>query len=240
MPSKLSGGCLFSECDDKIQILLIGKTQVGKSTTGNIILGCPAFDAKLSASSVTGKIECRENKRFGKRLVVADTPGFFHTKLTDEEILKEYCKWPEHISPGIQAIVLVLQAERFTKEDEQSVDFFKTLFGDNLKDYLIVVFTHKYRLESQNMTIDEFVQTMDKSSNLQKLIEKCNKRYIAFGYKGDINDSEAEVNELLAMIENIKKRNGGKYYSKELFKRDPEENSNRTILRIIKDFFRKE
>lgn len=237
---KSSSGCLFSECDDNIQILLIGKTQVGKSTTGNIILGFPAFDAKLSAASVTEKIECRENERFGKRLVVVDTPGVFHTKLKEEDIRKEYCKWPEHISPGIHAIVLVLQAERFTKEDDKSVEFFKKLFGDNLKDYLIVVFTQKHKLESQNMTIDEFVQTMDKSSNLQKLIEKSHNRYIAFGYKGDINDSEAEVKELLAMIENIKKRNGGRYYSNELFKRVSEGNNNPTRLRLprcIKNVF---
>nr|XP_022287296.1 GTPase IMAP family member 7-like isoform X2 [Crassostrea virginica] len=214
--------------DNKVQIVLIGKTQVGKSTIGNIILGFHAFDTKLSAASVTSKTECKENDRFGKQLVVVDTPGFFHTELTEEELRNEYCKWSEHISPGIQAIVLVIQAERFTEEDEKTFKFFKTLFGDNLKDYLIVVFTHICRLEDQHMSIDQFVETIDKSSNLQKLICKSNKRYIALGNTA----SEEEVQNLLGMIEEIKEVNGGKYYSNELFKRAQEVNSNSIGSRI--------
>ena len=232
---------MFSDCDNTVQILLIGKTQVGKSTIGNLILGFHAFDTKLSAASVTSTIKCKENERFGKRLVVVDTPGFFHTELTEEELRNEYCKWPEHISPGIRAIVLVIQAERFTEEDEKTFNFFKTLFGDNLKDYLIVVFTHRYRLESQHMSIDQFVDTIDKSSNLHKLIGKSNKTYIALGNTA----SEEEVQDLLAMIERIKEQNGGKCYSNELFKNVQEKKSNSFGFPIpgfckgIYNFFRK-
>lgn len=209
----------FVDSNDEVKILLIGKTQVGKSTTGNIILGRSAFHAKVSASSVTDSIECRENERFGKRLVVVDTPGLFHAKLSEKEIRTEYCNLPRYISSGIHAIVLVFKVDRLTEEDETMVKFFMKLFGDKLKDYLIVVFTHKYRLELIEMSLENLVKTINKSSNLHKLIDKNMKLYIALGYTGDIKDSESEARKLLSMIESIGERNGGRYYSTDLRKK---------------------
>ena len=38
------------------------------------------------------------------------------------------------------------------------------------------------------MTIDDFVQTMDKSSNLRRLIDASKGRYTAIGYKGKMEE----------------------------------------------------
>lgn len=94
----------------------------------------------------------------------------------------------------------------------------KMVFGDDLKDFLVVVFTNKDRLEDVDITIDDFVQTLDNSSNLRKLIIESKVRYAAIGDKWQEEDLVKEVNHILSLIDGIKGKNGRNYYSKEVFK----------------------
>ena len=105
--------------------------------------GFCAFDTKVSESSVTTKTQYNETERFGKRLVVLDTPYLFDIKRTNQEILVEMWKWYSLVSPGIHAIILVVQVGRFTEEKWMTVDFYMKVFGEDLKDFLVVVFTIK-------------------------------------------------------------------------------------------------
>lgn len=85
--------------------------------------------------------------RFGKRIVVVDMFGYFDIKCLEKEILKELIKWYFFVFLGIYVIVFVVYVGWFIDEDWKIVDFFMRIFGDELKDFLVIVFIGKDCLE---------------------------------------------------------------------------------------------
>lgn len=85
--------------------------------------------------------------RFGKRIVVVDMFGYFDIKCLEKEILKELIKWYFFVFLGIYVIVFVVYVGWIIDEDWKIVDFFMRIFGDELKDFLVIVFIGKDCLE---------------------------------------------------------------------------------------------
>ena len=48
---------------------------------------------------------------------------------------------------------------RFTKEERQSVEYFKNRFGEDMTKYLILVFTGKDNLDFDGTTLDAYLAT---------------------------------------------------------------------------------
>lgn len=137
--------------------------------------------------------------------------------MTKQNISTEIAKWYTLLSPGINAILLVIRPDRFTDEEQKTVDFFTKAFGDNLKDFLIVVFSNKDQLEKANMTVIDFINTMKSTSNLRELIRDHMERCISFG-KGENKDlREMDVKLLLTTIEKMREQNRKKFLSNKFF-----------------------
>ena len=158
---------------------------------------------------------------FEKVISVVDTPGIFDTHKPNEETQREITKCIGISSPGPHAFVLVLNASiRYTQEEQNAVQFFENIFGEEIYKYFTVVFTRKDELDRHGTSLQEFID--DSPEELADFIEKCGNRTFAFDNTKNIEDQEEEVAKLLDLIAKNVLENEGKCYTNELYKQAEE------------------
>ncbi|XP_052395559.1 GTPase IMAP family member 9-like [Carassius gibelio] len=178
------------------QLVLLGQTGVGKSASGNTILGREEFRSKLSVTAVTRECSAAHATVSDRSLTVVDTPGLFDTRST-------------HLSsPGPHAFLIVFTVRRLTCEVQQILQMIEMMFGQEVLKYSIILFTYGDYLKG--MPIEEIIK---KDRAVRDLVDQCGGGYHIFNNRDKRN--REQVTDLLEKIDTMIEKNGG-YYSNQM------------------------
>ncbi|KAG8127228.1 hypothetical protein E2320_014153 [Naja naja] len=163
-------------------------------------VSCGATDLDMFGSIPACQKE--EVQLKGRKVVVVDTPGFFHTR-HPQKAIAEVSKCVKFCSPGPHVIVHVMHPFHPCQKEMDGIQLIKEIFGHNAKDYTIILFT---RIDSkEGRSLENVIYSRNKK--VMKYIDECGDRYLPFNNEAEGADREDQVAELMTMIDDLVEMN---------------------------------
>uniref|UniRef100_A0A3Q2GAR9 AIG1-type G domain-containing protein n=2 Tax=Cyprinodon variegatus TaxID=28743 RepID=A0A3Q2GAR9_CYPVA len=155
----------------------------------------------------------------GKRVSVVDTPDWFNSEQTPDEVRAQISSCVALSSPGPHAFLLCVPLDQPAKTELQALEALGTVFGpEAVQKHTMVLFTYADKLRESGKVEGKSVENYIASQrgDLVKLVEKCRDRYHVME-KGDGWRQKQNVAELLEKVQQTVKEAGGQCYSTPAF-----------------------
>ncbi|XP_059211567.1 GTPase IMAP family member 7-like [Centropristis striata] len=201
------------------RIVILGKTGAGKSSLANTIFEEKMFKTNNTANSGTSTCQAVTKSVNGRTITLIDTPGFFDTKRSEEDMKAEIVRCITECAPGPHAFIIMLKVEKFTEHEKAVITTTSQYFSEEAFKYSIVVFSHGDELED-GTKIKEWV---DQNADLSDLVKKCGSRCHVFDNKywsktpqDEYRNNKSQVKELLETIDAMTAANEESCFTNEM------------------------
>ncbi|NXG42754.1 GIMD1 GTPase, partial [Psilopogon haemacephalus] len=189
-----------------INLVVFGRTQTGKSTVGNSLLGSSDFESRCSPSSVTTRCSLgrscrisgiirRNGCEMALRVQVLDTPAYPHTALSEEQVKDTVRSALAHHfgKKGLHLALLVLRADLplCPDESDHTIQFIQELLGPTWKDFTAVLLTHADKAEEAGFSEEVYLHRA--SSTLLSLLSLVQHKYIFLNNQKNIIKEERAI-----------------------------------------------
>ncbi|XP_041959049.1 GTPase IMAP family member 9 [Alosa sapidissima] len=226
---RVTTGDDLSPAVPELRLVLLGGSGSGKSAAGNAILGRKEFESRAD----TGVTQTCEKGRVilgNKRVAVVDTPDWFRSERTPDEVRSQLSSCVALSTPGPHAFLFCVPLHRPSDAGQlQALGALEGVFGAGaVRGHTLVLFTHADRLKEWSggvAGVEEYIAS--KRPDLLKLVEKCGDRYHILerpgsegGGGGGGGGEEVErrsVEELLEKVEQTVRESGDGHYSCPLY-----------------------
>ncbi|XP_037619990.1 uncharacterized protein LOC119484887 [Sebastes umbrosus] len=214
-PSSFASSSSSSSSSPELRLVLLGRSGSGKSAVGNKILGREEFESRPD-SLIAITQECEKKKALveGRQVAVVDTPNWFNSEQTPDEVRAQISSCVALSSPGPHAFLMCVPLDQPAKTELQALGALETVFGpEAVQKRTLLVFTYADKLmesgKAGNDSVEEYIA--GQRGDLIKLVEKCGDRFhvmeTAGGWRNRMN-----VAELLDKVDQTVKEGGGQCY----------------------------
>ncbi|XP_078137214.1 uncharacterized protein LOC144537391 isoform X2 [Sander vitreus] len=219
-PSSFPSFSVSSSSSPELRLVLLGRSGAGKSAAGNIILGQEEFESRPdSLTAITQECEKKKALVHGRQVAVVDTPDWFSSEQTPDEVRAQISSCVALSSPGPHAFLLCVPLDQPAKTELQALGVLEAVFGpEAVQRHTLLLFTYADKLKKSGKAGNDSVEAYiaGQRGDLVKLVEKCGDRFHVMETEGGGRDRR-NVAQLLEKVEQTVKEGGGQCYSHPAF-----------------------
>lgn len=151
------------------------------------------------------------------QLTVVDTPDWFCSELSPEDVQRQIVSCQALLAPGPHAFLLCVPVDRPASMELQGLEALEMVFGPGaVGKHTLVLFTHADRLPA-GVTLEEYVSDQERQ-DLLSLVESCSDHYHTLergreGGGGEEGKEKRSVEELLGKVEQVVLESGADFHA---------------------------